>query len=127
MFSRTTDKYPALFVVLLVVSASAAGQSHASLNSQTKKPGALQLIELAQGNSSLLRDAITAAFNDQALKAGTAWMGHGHDFFFATVAETEPKLVIDGANGPSMQRLAGSSLWYSVARIEQLGSVHSFY
>ena len=91
------------------------------------KKSALQLIELAKSNSADLREAITASFDDKNLKDGTAWAGHGLDFFFATAAASQPALVIDGAPGPQMQHLSGSELWYAAVRIERVGRLHSFH
>ena len=92
-----------------------------------EKMSAPQLIDLANSRSSTLRDAVTATFDAKDLKEGTAWAGHGPDFFFATEASTQPSLVIDGAPGPGMQHLTGSELWYAVARIEPVGRLHSFH
>ncbi|HEV1994545.1 MAG TPA: alpha/beta hydrolase-fold protein [Candidatus Acidoferrum sp.] len=92
-----------------------------------EKSTAPQLIELAKSNSAGLRDAITATFDGKDLKEGTAWVGRGPDFFFATEAPSQPSLVIDGAPGPQVRQLAGSSLWYAPARIEQVGRLHAFY
>jgi len=92
-----------------------------------EKMTAPQLIDLAKSNSANLREAITATFDARDLKEGTAWTGHGPDFFFATQAPSQPSLVIDEAPGPAMQHLAGSDLWYSVARIEPVGRLHSFH
>ena len=86
-----------------------------------------QLIDLAKSNSANLREAITATFDARDLKEGTAWTGHGSDFFFATQAPSQPSLVIDEAPGPAMQHLAGSDLWYAAARIEPMGRLHSFH
>ena len=86
-----------------------------------------QLIDLAKSNSANLREAITATFDARDLKEGTAWTGHGSDFFFATQAPSQPSLVIDEAPGPAMQHLAGSDLWYAAARIEPVGRLHSFH
>jgi len=86
-----------------------------------------QLIDLAKSNSANLREAITATFDARDLKEGTAWTGHGPDFFFATQALSQPSLVIDEAPGPAMQHLAGSDLWYAAARIEPMGRLHSFH
>ena len=93
----------------------------------TEKWNATQLIELAKSNSPGLQDAITATLDPKDLKDGTAWIGRGPDFFFATEAPSKPALVIDGASGPQMQNLTGSDLWYTPARIEQVGRLHSFY
>ena len=38
-----------------------------------------------------------------------------------------PELFIDGGPGPQMQSLSATGQWYAVARIEQLGVLHSFY
>jgi enterochelin esterase-like enzyme len=92
-----------------------------------EKSTAPQLIELAKSNSPALHDAITATFDSKDLKEGTAWAGRGADFFFATEASSQPSLLIDGAPGPQMRQLAGSSLWYAPARIEQVGRLHAFH
>jgi len=92
-----------------------------------EKMTAPQLIDLAKSNSANLREAITATFDARDLKEGTAWTGHGPDFFFATQTPSQPSLVIDEAPGPAMQHLAGSDLWYAAARIEPVGRLHSFH
>ncbi len=86
-----------------------------------------QLIDLAKAKGAGLRDAITASFEAKDLKEGTAWAGHGPDFFFATQASSQPFLVIDDAPGTKMQHLAGSDLWYAAARIEPVGTLHAFH
>jgi len=91
------------------------------------KMSASQLIDLAKSNPAGLQDAITASFDAKDLKEGTAWAGHGPDFFFVTEAPAHPSLVIDDGSGPPMQHLAGSDLWYAPARIEQVGRLHSFH
>jgi enterochelin esterase-like enzyme len=91
------------------------------------KLNAPQLIALAKSNPAGLHAAIEASFDDKDLKAGTAWAGHGPDFFFATEAPSQPELLIDGNSGPAMLRAHGSDLWYAVATIEKLGALHSFY
>jgi enterochelin esterase family protein len=92
-----------------------------------EKSTAPQLIELAKSNSPALHDAITATFDSKDLKEGTAWVGRGPDFFFATEASSQPSLLIDGAPGPQLRQLAGSSLWYAAARIEPVGRLHAFH
>ncbi len=54
--------------------------------SSAQKSTAPQLIELAKSPGPALRDAITATFDAKDLQDGTAWSGHGPDFFFATRA-----------------------------------------
>src|SRR2546427_585452 len=86
-----------------------------------------QLIELAQSPGPALRDATTATFDAKNLQEGTAWTGHGSDFFFATRAPSLPLLMIDDLPGPTMNQLSGTDLWYAAATIDQLGRLHSFY
>ncbi len=92
-----------------------------------EKLSATQLIDLAKSNKSGLRDAIAATFDAKDLKDGTAWAGHGPDFFFATEATEQPSLVIDEATGPQMQHLTGSDIWYATARVGPVGRLHSFH
>jgi enterochelin esterase-like enzyme len=92
-----------------------------------EKPTATQLIELAKSNSPALREAIAAALDAKDLKEGKAWASRGPDFFFAVEAAAEPALVIDAAPGPPMRHLSDSALWYAAARLEQLGTLHSFH
>ena len=91
-----------------------------------EKSSALQLIELAKSNSAALKEAITNTFDAKELKDGTAWIGHGPDFFFAIEATAKPALMIDGAAGPQMQSISGSQLWCAPARVEPVGRLHSF-
>jgi len=91
-----------------------------------EKSTAAQLIELAKSNSPAFKDAITNTLDAKELKDGTAWMGHGPDFFFAIEAAAKPTLVIDGNPGSQMQSLSGTSLWYGSAHIEPVGRLHSF-
>lgn len=91
-----------------------------------EKSTAVQLIELARSQSPALKDAIASTLDAKELKDGTAWIGHGPDFFFAVEASAKPALVIDGAPGPQMQNISGSRLWYGSARIEPVGKLHSF-
>jgi enterochelin esterase-like enzyme len=90
------------------------------------KMTAPELISLAQAHRAALPDAINATFAPKELQEGTAWAGKGHDFFFALQSATPPTLLIDNAPGPQMQQLGAGGLWYAVARIEELGVLHSF-
>lgn len=92
-----------------------------------QKSNATELTALAKSNSRQLRDAITATFEAKDLREGTAWAGHGPDFFFVLNAPARPQLLIDDRAGPSMRQLGGANLWFAAARIEQLGKLHSFY
>jgi enterochelin esterase-like enzyme len=92
-----------------------------------EKSNAVQLAEMAKSGSPGLRNAITSTFDAQDLQEGTAWAGRGPDFFFAIQALAKPVLLIDGAPGPQMQQLTGSDIWYTAARIDQVGKLHSFH
>src|SRR5256885_11499054 len=70
-----------------------------------EKKSALQLIELAKSNHADLRSGIEATFDAKELKDGTAWAGHGPDFFFATEAASQPTLVIDDTSLPPIRQL----------------------
>jgi len=98
----------------------------ASSTLSAQKMTAPQLITLAQSHSPALQDAINATFTPQELKEGTAWVGQGHDFFFALQSTTPPQLSIDRVPGPPMQSLGATGQWYAIARIEALGVLHSF-
>ena len=51
--------------------------------SSADKRSAQQLIDLANTHSPALQAAIAATFEGKKLEEGTAWIGHGPDFFFA--------------------------------------------
>lgn len=111
---------------LAIATAAMIGLSATPRALAADKLTATQLIELAKSASPGLPGAITSTFDAKDLKEGTAWAGHGADFFFAVQGQPRPQLLIDGSPGPQMQQL-GSDLWYTPARIEQLGKLHSFY
>lgn len=94
---------------------------------RAQKSSALELIELAKSPGPALRDAIIATFEAKDLQEGTAWSGHGPDFFFALRAGSKPQLFIDATAGPEMRALSGSDLWYTSATIEAVGKLHSFH
>ncbi len=97
-----------LVLVVLCLICSAVG---------AEKLSAPQLIDLAKSNPAGLRDAIMASFDAKDLKEGTAWAGHGPDFFLATQSAAEPSLVVDSSAPAKMQHLANSDIWYAAARI----------
>ena len=92
-----------------------------------EKRSVQQLTDLAKSDSPALEEAIRASFDAKDLKDGTAWSGHGPDFFFALEAASEPSLVVDGAPGARMQHRSGSDLWYASAHIETVGRLHAFH
>lgn len=112
---------------LAIATAAMIGLSETPRAPAADKLTATQLIALAKSASPGLGDAITSTFDAKDLREGTAWAGHGHDFFFAVQGQPGPQLLIDGSPGPQMQQLSRSDLWCTAARIEQLGKLHSFY
>jgi enterochelin esterase family protein len=90
---------------------------------------AAQLIALANSHDAGLVAAIGATFDTKDVKAGTAWVGHGPDFFFATEAASQPMLTIDDETVLPMQAVSGANpgVWYAVAHIEPVGTLHSFH
>jgi hypothetical protein len=115
------------FFSLVVAGMAVIALSAPPVTFAAEKSTATQLIELAKTPGPALREAITATFDTKDLKEGTAWSGHGPDFFFAIESKSKPQLLIDGARGPQLQSLANSDLWYAAARIEPVGKLHSFY
>ncbi len=95
-------------------------------SSAAEKRSVQELTALANSHDLGLKDAITATFDEKDLKEGTAWTGHGPDFFFALETDSQPILVIDDAAGPQMARSTGN-LWYSPAHIEPVSRLHSFH
>src|SRR6202158_1405977 len=87
-----------------------------------------RLIELARSNAAGLHDAITSTFPANDLKAGTAWAGHGSDFFFAIQSASKPSLFIDAAPGPALQPVSGDGdLWYAAAQVTPVSRLHAFH
>jgi enterochelin esterase-like enzyme len=122
----------ALLAACLTLSAAAQEKLSATqekLSVTQEKLSAPQLIDLANSHSATLPAAIGATFDTKALKEGTAWAGHGPDFFFATEAPSQPSLIVDDApaTGAPMQQITGSDLWYAVAHIEPVAALHSFH
>ena len=113
--------------VLKPAAALAAFLGLALTSEAVEKSNASELAELARSASPKLAEAIHTTFAAKELVEGTAWAGRGPDFFFAVQAASQPELVIDGAPGPAMQKLAGTDLWYAAARIAELGKLHSFH
>jgi enterochelin esterase family protein len=91
------------------------------------KLSAPELIALAQSHSPALSSAIASTFEAKELKEGTAWAGHGSEFFFAVEASAAPSLVIDDAAAVKMEALKGTQLWYATAHIDKVGRLHQFH
>lgn len=86
-----------------------------------------RLIAMAKAHDPKLAEGIAATFDEKQLKAGTAWAGHGSNFFFAVEANAAPELKIDGASGPAMQPLKDGTLWYATATITPVARLHEFH
>ncbi len=110
--------------ILFLTAILTANSAHAMPPEKSTAP---QLIELAKSNSPQLHDAIVATFDAKDLKEGKAFIGQGPEFFFATESPAKPDLFIDDAAGPEMHQIAGSNLWYTPARIERLGTSHTYH
>jgi enterochelin esterase-like enzyme len=92
-----------------------------------QKMQAPDLISLATSGKPGLHDAIVFTFDDKALKDGTAWTGHGSQFFFAIEADVQPSLVIDDATATTMKPVAGSRIWYATVGDVRVGASHTFH
>jgi hypothetical protein len=92
-----------------------------------QKLQAPDLIALAKSGKPELRVAITGTFDSGALQDGTAWIGHGPDFFFAVETDIAPSLVIDEAAAKPMKQIAGSKLWYATLDGVKVGTAHTFH
>jgi enterochelin esterase family protein len=112
----------ALFPVILLLVLSLALPASAA-----DKLSATELIALAKAQSPQLRAAIEATFTAKDLHDGTAWAGHGSDFFFAVESATPPSLVIDDFAGSATEQIPGSNLWYASAQIEPVSRMHQFH
>lgn len=117
--------FPALLIALLFTLRALAADTPAKLT-------APQLIALAKTKDASLRNAIAATFDEKELKAGTAFAGHGQDFFFAIDSAATPLLIIDQTStGIPMQPVPGgapdSHLWYATAQIPEIGKLHAFH
>ncbi len=109
------------------IALSLAAQGASSEAQAAEKLSAPQLIALAQAHNVQLQSAIEASFDAAKLKDGTAWAGHGPDFFFAVESQNTPTLVIDDSPAQAMQQIAGSNLWYAAAHIEPVARLHQFH
>jgi len=92
-----------------------------------EKSTAPQLIELAKSGNPQLREAIISTFDPKDLLAGRAFIGQGPEFFFVTQSPSKPSLFIDDGPGPEMRQIPSTDLWYASARIERLGTSHTFH
>jgi enterochelin esterase family protein len=92
-----------------------------------EKLTAAQLVELAKAHDAGLRAGIEATFDAKKLEAGTAWAGHGSQFFFAVDSDAAPELVIDDFAAKPLEQLPGTHLWYATADVEPVGRLHQFH
>ncbi len=114
--------------LLLVLSITFAGTvATAAADAPTAKMTASMLTELAKAHPEQLKNLIPAVFTAKDLAQGTAWLGRGSSFFFAIDSPSEPVLFIDDEAGPDMEKIEGTNLWYTPAKIDALGRLHSFH
>jgi enterochelin esterase-like enzyme len=99
----------------------------APLTWSAEKLTAPQLIKLAKAHDSGMRAGIEATLDAKKLEAGTAWAGHGSQFFFAVDSDTPPVLVIDDFAPKPMEEIPGTHLWYASADVEPVGMLHQFH
>jgi hypothetical protein len=92
-----------------------------------QKMQAPDLIALAKSGKPGLSAAITASFDAKALQDGTAWLGHGPDFFFAIQTDAKPSLVLDDGAAAPMKQITGSKLWYAAVDNMRTGTAHTFH
>jgi enterochelin esterase family protein len=92
-----------------------------------EKLTAAQLVELAKAHDAGLRAGIEATFDAKKLEAGTAWAGHGSQFFFAAQSDAAPFLVIDDFTAKPLDEIPGTHLWYATADVEPVGRLHQFH
>lgn len=92
-----------------------------------EKLTAAQLVELAKAHDAGLRAGIEATFDAKKLEAGTAWAGHGSQFFFAAQSDAAPFLVIDDFAAKPLDEIPGTHLWYATADVEPVGRLHQFH
>jgi enterochelin esterase family protein len=80
-----------------------------------------------RSDSPEFRDLLVKHLGDAPIKSGEAFNSHGPDFVWAVESATQPSMVIDDqpAAGP-MRRIAGSNLWFYVAKL-RVGVSHRFH
>ena len=117
----TRMKRLALFPAFLMLAASLVTSVRAA-----EELSAPELIALAKAHSPRLQADIESTFTEKDLKEGTAWSGHGSDFFFAVSSTSAPSLVIDENTSEPMQQISGTTLWYASTHIEPIGQMHQF-
>jgi enterochelin esterase family protein len=92
-----------------------------------EKLTAAQLVQLAKAHDAGLRAGIEATFDAKKLEAGTAWAGHGSQFFFVVDSDAAPELVIDDFAAKPLEQLPGTHLWFATADVEPVGRLHQFH
>jgi enterochelin esterase family protein len=97
----------------------------ASLAYGADKLTAPELIALTKGNPAKLQEALVATLGADAIKKGTAVLGHGPDFIFAVASSSRPVLMLDEEAGPPMKQIPKSDIWYGVGKFS-VGTGHQF-
>jgi enterochelin esterase family protein len=88
-----------------------------------------QLLALSRTrpDSPEFRELLVKHLGEAPIKSGAAFNSHGPDFVWAVESATQPSMVIDDqpAGGP-MRRIAGSNLWFYIAKL-RVGTSHRFH
>jgi enterochelin esterase family protein len=105
---------------------TAKAQQPDNAQQPAKKLSTEDLIALVGSGKPGIDDAIAASFDAKALKDGTAWSGHGPDFFFAIDSAERPFLVLDDGRPLPMNEYQDSNYWYAWAQLK-VGAAHTFH
>lgn len=128
--SKLSDKsVPATYMVSLVGSVLSFAMIFAGATSlfAADKVNCEQMIALAASGKPELKDALLASLPEAGLKAGTAFLFHAGDFFFAVEANAQPALIIDDDAPRPMQQLPGTGLWYTAVTGLRVSYDHHFH
>lgn len=81
------------------------------------KPSHDEVAKAIQRQSPDLPAILNAAFDDEALKKGTAVLFQGGDFLFAVESAKAPLIIIDEKSPIPMTQVKGSNLWVHSAKV----------
>ncbi len=92
-----------------------------------EKVTAVELLQLSGQNTAGFADTLTATLGAPALEKGTAFIGQGPNFLFATQAASVPTLYIDDQPVGAMTAVNGHpQLWFKSAQLTP-GTSHYFH